>query len=145
MRCGCILYYQPQAYPNISICGTADWGCIRLVDQEIQLKQNSSYKCDYCLNGCFSVNYEPTFSTAKLFDKVLRKRGLDPKNVAVLHTYYTRSTFRSRKIEPLYGFTEFLCNLYIIFFMEINFSHKFLFTHSQLTWVACLDFSWAFQ
>lgn len=53
---------------------------------------------------------------AKIFDKVpiLRKRDIDPKNVAILHTYYTRSTFRSHKIEPLYGFTEFLCNFFLL-------------------------------
>lgn len=93
--------YQPLAHPNQSICGTADWSCIESVDQEIMIKENPLYKCDHCLNGCFSINYDPSFSTAKIFDKVpiLHKNGLEPKNVGIVHIYYSRSTFRSRRIE----------------------------------------------
>lgn len=131
---------QPRAHANISICGTADWSCIKYVDQEIQLKQNPHYKCDYCLNGCFSINYDPSFSTAKIFNKVpvLRKNGLDPTNAAILHVYYSRSTFRKRKTEPLYGFTEFLCNLFHfihnVCIYRISFSIEFCLSCSIYGW-----------
>lgn len=95
---------------NISICGSGDVNCLVGVIQKMQ-SENSSFKCDQCISPCFSLNYESSFSMAKIFDRVplLQKIGVDLKNVAILHTYYSQNTFRAHKKEALFGFTDFLC------------------------------------
>lgn len=105
------MYYQPREHRNISICGAADIECIKMVEQEIQTEQNSSFKCDQCLSGCFAINYDYTFSTAKIFERVpiLQQNNLTIKNIAIVHTYYSQSSFRSERKEELVGFTDFLC------------------------------------
>lgn len=116
-NCHCILYYQPREHQNVSICGVADMSCVKKVDREIQIKQNASFKCDHCLSGCFAINYDSTFSTAKIFEKIpfLRRNKLQTKNIAMVHIYYSHSTFRSQRKEELVGFTDFLCKIFIIF------------------------------
>lgn len=110
-KCNCILYYQPREHKDIPICGTADTECINSVKRELQTKQNSSFECDHCLSGCFAIRYDSTFSTAKIFEQVpfLLKNNLETKNIAILHIYYSRSSFRSQIKEELVGFTDFLC------------------------------------
>lgn len=80
------------------------------VDQEIR-KQNPLYTCTHCMPGCFALNFDSTFSTAKIFEQTpfLRENKLNPKNIAILYVYYTKSTFRSQKMEELVSFTDFLC------------------------------------
>lgn len=108
------MYYQPREHRNISICGAADIDCIKMVEQEIQSEQNASFRCDRCLSGCFAVNYDYAFSTARIYDQVpfLRQNKLETKNVAILHTYYSRSSFRSQIKKELVGFTDFLCKTF---------------------------------
>ncbi|XP_031639663.1 pickpocket protein 28-like [Contarinia nasturtii] len=112
-HCKCVMYYQPRANPNISICGSADMGCIKNVDQAIEARENTSFDCSYCKNGCSAIIYGSTYSTAKIFDgePYLRKKHLDPKNTAIVHIYYPRSSFRSQRLEEYVGFTDFLSNM----------------------------------
>lgn len=118
------MYYQPREHRNISICGAADIQCIRKVEQEIQSEQNSSFKCDQCLSGCFAITYDYAFSTAKIFEQIpfLQQNNLEINNVAILHTYYSRSSFRSERKEELVGFTDFLCK----FTTRENHSSKYV-------------------
>lgn len=106
---------------NISICGADDVDCIVWVVQKMR-SENSSFKCDQCISPCFSLNYESSFSMARIFDRVplLWKMRLNPKNVAILHTYYNHNTFRAHKKEALFGFTDFLCKR--ILFFRNNFT-----------------------
>lgn len=87
--------------------------CIKMVEQEIQSEQNASFKCVRCLSGCFAINYDYAFSTARIYDQVpfLRQHKLETKNVAILHTYYSKSSFRSERKRELVGFTDFLCKI----------------------------------
>lgn len=112
-NCNCILYYMPRS-PNASICGYSQHACVKRVEKELQIKGNSSFKRNQCLSGCYAMTYDSTFSTAKIFDRVpfLTQIHLEPKNVAILHTYYGRSLFRSQKKEELVGFTDFLCKTF---------------------------------
>lgn len=114
------MYYQPRENKNISICGAIDMKCMKRVDSEIQIQHNSSFKCDHCLSGCFAITYDSTFSTAKIFDEVtfLRQHNLDTKNIAIVHIYYSRSSFRSQRKEELVSFTDFLCRILHIFFVK---------------------------
>lgn len=93
---------------------------MKWVDREIQLKQNSSFKCSHCFTGCFQLNYDSSFSTAKIYDRVpfLQKRNLNPKDISIVHIYYGQSTFRAHKKDELVGFTDFLC-------MEISFIYYY--------------------
>lgn len=102
---------MPRLYQNISICGPSDFECLTWVNNEIHLKRNSSFTCSQCLSGCFALNYNPSFSTAKIFerDPFLQNHHLDAANVAILHIYYATSSFRSQKKEEFVGFTDFLC------------------------------------
>lgn len=89
------------------------------VDREIRIKENASFRCNDCLTGCYAINYDSAFSTAKIFNKIpfLRQNKLDPKNIAIVHVYYSQSTFRSQQKEELVGFTDFLCK---IFYKDFN-------------------------
>lgn len=104
---------MPRLYKNINICGPTDFECVKRVNNEIYLKQNASFECSHCLSGCFALNYNPSFSTAKIFerDAFLLSNNLDAKNVAILHTYYAASSFRSQKKEEFVGFADFLSNM----------------------------------
>lgn len=112
-ECHCILYYMPRSHSNITICGQKEEECVVRVDRELQLRRNSTYKCSHCFSGCFALTYENSFSTAKIFegDDILRKQKLKPKNVAYVHIYYAKSSFRSQRIEELVGFADFLCRI----------------------------------
>lgn len=103
---------MPRLHSNISICGPSDVKCVNRVNNEIHFKRNSSFACSQCLSGCFALNYNPSFSTAKIFEKdsFLLSHNLDANNVAILHIYYAASSFRSQKKEEFVGFTDFLCN-----------------------------------
>lgn len=104
---------MPRSDENVSICGYKDADCVGMVDRELQLKQNSTYNCGQCYSGCFSLTYETTFSTGKIFDRdpFLQQHNLKPKDVAVVHVYYAKSNFRSQRIEELVGFADFLCKV----------------------------------
>lgn len=108
------MYYHPVQARNISICGTADMTCMENVDLAIR-KQKPGFTCSQCLPGCFSLNYESTFSTARIFHQMpfLRERKLDPANMAIVYIFYPQSTFRTQKMDELVSFTDFLC----MFFM----------------------------
>lgn len=118
------MYFQPIVRENISICGTAEYKCVKWVDKEILLKQNSEFTCKHCLPGCFSLNYKTSFSMSKIFGGIefLQRRKLEPKNVAILHVYYLRTTFRAQKKEELVGFAEFLANLGGLLGLFLGFS-----------------------
>lgn len=109
-HCECIMFYQPLFRANLSICGAADESCISEFLYEFK-SDNPMFKCDQCIGACFALYYEGTMSMAKIFNRVpfLRQRQLDPNNIAILHTYYSRSTFRAHKKDELVGFTDFLC------------------------------------
>lgn len=115
-HCHCIMYYMPRIHSNITICSYSDYECAKKVERELLIKRDPRFKCEQCLSGCFAINYENTFSTAKLFDKspYFAHNKIDPNNVAFLHIYYARSTFRSQTKEELVGFTDFLCKLHKI-------------------------------
>lgn len=102
------MYFQPREFRNISICGAADVDCIKTVEHKIRADLNTS-----CLSGCFEIHYDSSVSMAKIFDEIpfLRRNNLKSKNIAILHAYYGKSTFRSQRKEELVGFTDFLCKL----------------------------------
>lgn len=103
---------MPRLYQNMNICGPSEFKCVNWVNDEIHLKRNSSFACSHCLSGCFALNYNPAFSTAKIFEKdsFLVNHSLDAENVSIVHTYYAASSFRSQKKEEFVGFADFLCN-----------------------------------
>lgn len=105
------MYYMPRNENNLTICGFEDMACVKWVDRQLQLKKNDSFKCPECLGGCFSIHYDSTFSTAKIFNETpyLSKHKLKARDIAFVHTYFARSTFRSQRKEELVGFTDFLC------------------------------------
>lgn len=109
--CNCVMHYQPRPHPNVTICSYAHARCVKEVDREIQLKRNSTFKCNHCMSGCFAISYDTTFSTSKIFERApfLKKYNVEIRNVAMIHTYYGKSTFRSQKREEFVGFTDFLC------------------------------------
>lgn len=111
------MYYQPREHGNISICGVTDISCVRMIDQQMISERNESFKCDHCLAGCFAINYDTTYSTGKIFEKIpfIRRNNLLTENVAIVHIYYGQSTFRSQHREELVGFTDFLCKKIILF------------------------------
>ncbi|XP_055300406.1 pickpocket protein 28-like [Sitodiplosis mosellana] len=123
-NCGCIKHFQPMRHPNMSICGTADTSCINTVDHKIFMKQNPLFSCSHCLPGCFALNYDISFSTAMIFDRLpfLRERKLKSKDVAILHIYYSQTMFRAQKKEELVGFAEFLANLGGLLGLFLGFS-----------------------
>lgn len=108
------MFYQPLSLANMSICGAADEDCVSDFVREMQ-SDNPLFKCDQCIGPCFGLHYDGQVSMAKIFNRVpfLRKRRLDPNNVAILHTYYNRPTFRAHKKDELVGFTDFLCKILI--------------------------------
>lgn len=110
--------------PNISICGASDINCMKSVDKEILLKQNPEFTCKQCLPECFSLNYKTSFSMSKIFEGIefLQRRKLNAKDVAILHVYYIRTTFRAQKKEELVGFAEFLANLGGLLGLFLGFS-----------------------
>lgn len=118
------MYFQPLVRANISICGTSDINCVKWVDKEILLKKNSEFTCKHCLPGCFSLNYKTSFSMSKIFGGIefLQRKKLNPKNVAILHVYYSRTTFRAQKKEELVGVAEFLANLGGLLGLFLGFS-----------------------
>lgn len=119
---------MPRLYRNISICGPTEFKCVDRVKNEIHLKRNSSFECSHCLSGCFALNYDPAFSTARIFerDPFLLKHKLDAENVAILHTYYAASSFRSQKKEEFVGFADFLCKNRAVFDFEKILKLSFL-------------------
>lgn len=112
------MYYQPREFRNITICGAADVDCIKGVEQKIRADLNSSFKCSRCLSGCFEIHYESSVSMATIFDEIpfLRRNNLKSKNIAIVHAYYGKSTFRSQRKEELVGFTDFLCKIFNKFY-----------------------------
>lgn len=86
-----------------------------MVDQEMIYVRNASFNCNHCLAGCFAMNYDSTYSTGKIFEKIpfLRRNNLVTKNIAIVHIYYGQSTFRSQHKEELVGFTDFLCKNFL--------------------------------
>lgn len=104
---------MPRLYKNIDICGSSQLDCVKMVNNEIHWKRNSSFQCNHCLSGCFALNYDPAFSTARIFEKdaFLLNHNLEPENVAILHIYYAASSFRSQKKEEFVGFADFLSNM----------------------------------
>lgn len=97
-HCRCVMFYQPVLHHNTSICVTDDdMGCVENVVKELLL-ENPLYTCE-CLNGCHQLHYDTIFSMASIFHRVpfLRQHNLDPKNLAILHTYFGRGTFRAHK------------------------------------------------
>lgn len=123
-NCNCVLYYMPRLYQNINICGPSEFECVKRVNNEIHLKRNSSFECGHCLSGCFALNYNPAFSTAKIFerDSFLLNNNLDAENIAILHTYYATSSFRSQKKEEFVGFADFLSNMGGLLGLFLGFS-----------------------
>lgn len=117
------MYYQPKAHTNITICGAIDLTCIVKVVDNI-VNGYHLFRCDHCIRGCFSLTYDPTMSMAKIFDRVpfLQQKRLDPKNVAIVHVYYDRSTFRAHKKQELVGFTDFLSNIGGLLSLFMGFS-----------------------
>ncbi|XP_055320679.1 pickpocket protein 28 [Sitodiplosis mosellana] len=111
-HCGCIMYYQPVHQPNISICGTADMKCMEKVDSNIR-RQSAGYKCTHCLPGCFALNYDSTYSTARIFHQTpfLRAKKIDPADIAIVYIYYPQTMFRTQKMDELVSFTDFLSNI----------------------------------
>lgn len=83
------------------------------LEHELRANRNASFNCSHCLSGCSAINYDATFSLAKIHDDVkeLRENNLTPVNVAMVYMYYARSNYRSEKKDELVGFTDFLCKL----------------------------------
>lgn len=81
-------FYQPVLRYNLSICGGADVECTSMVMDRILLR-DPLFKCE-CHSGCYQLNYDAKLSWANIYHGVplLRKKGLDPKDVAILHTYF---------------------------------------------------------
>lgn len=92
--------------------------CVQSAVDSILL-HDPSFRC-HCHSGCFQLNYDSTLSMARIFDNVpfLTRRGLDPKQVAILHAYYARSTFRAHKRHELVGFVDFLCKQFPYFYLK---------------------------
>lgn len=112
-NCNCVMFYQPRPHSNVTICGYSDAECVGKINREIRSNRNGSFKCDHCLVGCFSINYDTTYSTAMIFNEMpfLNKRNLPLDEISVLHIYYGSSSFRNQKRDELVGFTEFLCKI----------------------------------
>lgn len=110
-NCNCVMYYHPRSQMNTTICGYSDANRVKQVDTEIRIKRNSSFRCTHCMSGCYAINYDTAFSAAKISKTatLLKKYNVQTTNIAVLHTYYESSSFRSQKKEEFIGFTEFLC------------------------------------
>lgn len=120
------MYYQPQKHSNISICGISDVACIKRVDQEIISKQNASFDCGHCLNGCFAINYDglSTFSTSRLSTKlpILQNATIKQENFAIVHAYFGGSAFRSEKRDEFIGFSDFLSSIGGLLGLFLGFS-----------------------
>lgn len=103
---------MPRAHHNLTICGQSDAACVDRVKMEIRSNRNDSFRCD-CLYACHSIRYEMQLSSTPIFNQapLLRNRGVDTENTAILHIYYQSSYHRSQKKEQLVGLTEFLCKL----------------------------------
>lgn len=103
---------MPRPFANIKICGPIEFDCVNWVDNELNLKRNSRFKCKQCLRGCFDLKYDTAFSMANIFEKdsYISNRSLDVQNVTIFHAYYAASNFQSHRKEELVGFIDFLCN-----------------------------------
>lgn len=78
--CGCIIYYMPHIFPNITICGRKDEICYERVKLNIELAFNKSYECK-CYPGCFEVSYTSVLTSARIGYPAFFLRDLKLGNV----------------------------------------------------------------
>lgn len=145
--CNCILYYLPKVDPNSTICGPKDNKCTR----EVQRKMESADKnisCEICAPACYELGYDTVITSTQLVKgNFITKEDLPDKffaedldggesDLAIVHFYYGNNFFRSIDKEELFGFTEFLCEFFILLIsnylsFKVHYSHHI--SH-QLAW-----------
>lgn len=116
-ECGCTLFWMPRSYDNDSkICNRKQAACYEQVLYKIAYTLDSDYSCDYCLPACFEINYGREISSARLGFQEFLTAIVVPKNmtgirdVAIVHIFFSETSYGGFTKNELFGFTEFLSN-----------------------------------
>lgn len=115
-HCGCVSYYMPQFYDNISICNIDQMNC----ELRVTLRTDNNIKSclDDCMPSCYDMNYKVDTFTAKLshngFNVVnVKLQNMSEEyiqdNIAVVHMYFNEHSFRSFLQTEFIGISDFLC------------------------------------
>lgn len=114
--CGCISFYMPKIYHNVSVCSINEAKCARAV--RLGTYDMSTSCLDDCLPGCFEMNYRVDAFATKLARNGLvvptpslgnRNRSYVVKNVAIVHMYFKENSLRSHIRTEFIGISDFLC------------------------------------
>ncbi|KAH8336227.1 hypothetical protein KR074_012115 [Drosophila pseudoananassae] len=136
-ECSCVLYYLPRIDPMARVCGPNDNICTDRVQTEIE-SSLTNLSCESCWPGCFELTYKATPSTASIVtdprfmagenmpDYLFHGPYSNASEMSILHFYYMTNIFRSTTKSEMFGFTEFLCRLFLYSIILFKYIHFFL-------------------
>lgn len=117
--CGCVSYFMPKIYENISVCSITDAHC----ERKVLLRMDNSIKSclDDCLPSCYELNFSVDAFSTKLshdgFD-VMNPSILNmthkyvEENIAIVHMFFKENSFRSKIQTEFIGISDFLCKYF---------------------------------
>ncbi|XP_075167156.1 pickpocket 12 [Haematobia irritans] len=128
-QCGCIPYYLPVIYSNVTICDMSRLFCIEKA-QLVFSRTVSSDCLARCLPGCFDLSFQPDIFSSSLATQnysiqspllaSMAKENLE--DIAVLHFYFRESVIHAELKNIYIGLTEFLSNTGGILGLFMGFS-----------------------
>ncbi|XP_061401142.1 pickpocket protein 28-like [Musca vetustissima] len=127
--CGCISFYMPKIYNNVTVCSINEAKCARAVRLGIYNSQTSCF--DECLPGCFEIDYPiNTFATKLAHTGLIfsnrnlanMKRSYVVKNLAIVHMFFSSNTFRSNLQTEFIDFSDFLSSVGGLMGLFLGFS-----------------------
>ncbi|XP_065365443.1 pickpocket protein 28-like [Calliphora vicina] len=127
--CGCVSYFMPKIFNNISICSINDAKC----ERKVMLRMDNRIKScvDDCLPSCYELNFEVDSFSTKLshngFDisntLVMNMSHLYvEENIAVVHMYFKENSFRSNMQTEFVGISDFLSSIGGLMGLFLGFS-----------------------
>lgn len=114
--CGCVSYYMPKIYDNISVCSIHDAHCQR----KVLLRMDNRIKSclDDCWPSCYDLNFEvDAFSTRLSHDGfdvtnpniMNMTQAYVEDNIAIVHMYFKENSYRGSMQTEFIGISDFLC------------------------------------
>ncbi|XP_037931939.1 pickpocket protein 28-like [Teleopsis dalmanni] len=128
-HCGCISFYMPKVYENVTICSIYKNSCV----EKVRLRKDPTIES--CIDKCYPSCYDLTFYV-DVFTAIISHYGFEivnqkvedfdhiyvEKNIGVVNMYFKENSFRSHLQTEFIGISDFLSNVGGLMGLFLGFS-----------------------